>query len=268
MGVDAPLESNDRATLFLIAHVGFVFLNLINICALLLLQGYVFGRLQKNYLSKLALAACTTQMMSCVCSIHRSNMNDEFGFFGHVSTALGLLAYCPLNIAVLYLLLNRNINAYFGGSTIGCKIKYLHIGIAFSLLAAIGCFLIGYINWTVNDFTYFRKFIGISTAFQVLAMIISLRNFYKRKIDLDPSILSRNTMIKVFVVCICLDLLALALAASGITVVQYPATGLTFTTWCIVMAFVGEMDFMQPQYTTVVAEAVVDCETRLIVSII
>ena len=197
-------------------------------------------------------------MMSCVCSIHRSNTNDEFGFFGHVSTALGLLAYCPFNIAVLHLLLNRNIDSCLGGdgsTAIGnyYKIRYLHIGIAFSLLAAVGCFLIGYIDWEANNFNYFRKFIGISTVYQVLAMVVGLLNFCNRKINLDSSILSRNATIKVFVVCIGLDLLALALAGSGMTIVQYPATGLTFTVLCIVMAFVGEMDFMQPEYHTTLA---------------
>eukprot|EP00532_Pseudo-nitzschia_australis_P001798 CAMPEP_0168186512 /NCGR_PEP_ID=MMETSP0139_2-20121125/14477_1 /TAXON_ID=44445 /ORGANISM="Pseudo-nitzschia australis, Strain 10249 10 AB" /LENGTH=287 /DNA_ID=CAMNT_0008108535 /DNA_START=296 /DNA_END=1159 /DNA_ORIENTATION=- len=189
-------------------------------------------------------------MTSCLCSIHRSNLNDEFGFFGHVSTGLGLMAYLPFNVATLHLLMNHKVDSHLDGFGFGLKMKYRHAGIFFFLAAGVGCFLIGYIDWEKSDFNYFRKFIAYSTVYQVLAMTIALYNFWKRKINLDESVISRGSMINVFVLCIALDILALGLARSGRPVLQYPATGLTFTVLCIITSFVGEMDFMKPSSAT------------------
>ena len=57
-------------------------------------------------------------------------------------------------------------------------------------------------------------------------------------------------MIKVFLLCITLNFLSLALARSGMPIFQYPATGLTFTVLSIMATFVGEMDFMPSTHLT------------------
>mmetsp|Transcript_6948 Transcript_6948/g.14769 ORF Transcript_6948/g.14769 Transcript_6948/m.14769 type:complete len:365 (-) Transcript_6948:540-1634(-) len=252
LGVDAKLGSRDRDILFLISYSFFFLFNLLNVCALLLLQGFVFRRLNNNYLSKLALVACFTQMISCMCSMHRYNQNDEFGAFAHLSTALGLIAYCPFNVSSLHLILNTRMNSCvnFGFGFNNLKIKCLHTGIFFSMFQSLACFMVGYINWEQNNFEYFRKFITYSTAYQAVAMAVGLFHFCRKKINLDPSIISRTAMIRVFLLCIALNLLSLTLARSGMPIFQYPATGLTFTILSIITTFVGEMDFMPSTHLT------------------
>lgn len=243
LGVDAALGSNERAILFVVAHSGFFFFNFMNVCITTLF--FVFGNLWNNPLSKLAFLACFFQMCSCICSIHRYNINDEFGFFAHVSVALGLLAYCPFNIAYTYLVFSHNKDAFLDHFACGFTLRYLYVVVGMSLAAAAGCFLIGYAEWEQHDFTWFRSFIFWSTMYQIIAISVGLWNFCNHNIKLgDSSVLSRKSTIKVFAVCIGLNVLALALAGSGIPVLQYPATGLTFSVLSVVMAFAGDMDFM------------------------
>ena len=77
---DYPEGNAFRNTAFMIGHCAFWLLNFLNCSYLILFEGFAFGRLQKNYLSKLSLLACFTQTISCLSSIHRYNINDSMGF--------------------------------------------------------------------------------------------------------------------------------------------------------------------------------------------
>ena len=228
-----PYGTENRNILFMFSHFGFLFFNLLNVSYLVLFEGVIFGRLQKNYLSKLSFFAAFTQLISCLSSMHRYNNNDEFGFWGHFSTVVGLLAYTPFNIAFIYLCFNRNYP------------KFVGIGSAAWVVVEIYCFVHGYIKWEEEPFMYFRLFIGISTVWHVVAMIIGYRAHKRGEILIDESIISHEDMNKVFGLCIFLEVVALMIAPTGLPILAYPATGMTFTAMTILMVFVGRMNFMQ-----------------------
>jgi len=230
---DYPYGTDNRNIVFLIGHFGFWFFNFLNVSYLILFEGFAFGRLHKNYLSKLSLLAAFTQMISCCSSIHRYNTNDEYGFWGHFSTVAGLLAYTSFNIAFIYLCFNRNYP------------KFVGIGSAFWVVMDIACFVLGYIKWEEAPFVYFRIFIGVSTVWHIIAMISGYRAHKRGDIQIDASIISPGDLNKLFGVCIFLDVVALMIAPTGLPVFTYAVTGMTFTVMTILMVFVGRMDFMQ-----------------------
>ena len=234
---DYPEGNAFRNTAFMIGHCAFWLLNFLNCSYLILFEGFAFGRLQKNYLSKLSLLACFTQTISCLSSIHRYNINDEYGFWGIFGTGAGLLAFTPFNISYLYLLFNRN--KYYA------KTNFVGIGIAFWFIVGIACFCLTCINWEDAHFDYFRLYIGASTVYHTVAMIIGYRAHNRGDIQIDASIISHSNMNKVFGVCIVVELLSLMIATRGFPVFIYPGTGLTYTVMTIMMVFVGRMDFMQ-----------------------
>ena len=230
---DYPYGTDDRNVVFLIGHLGFWFFNFLNVSYLILFEWFAFGRLRKNRLSQLSLLASFTQMISCCSSIYRYNTNDEYGFWGHFSTIVGLIAYTVFNIAFIYLCFHRN------------DPKFIGIGGAFCAVVGIACFVLGYIKWEEAPFVYFRIFIGVSTVWHIVAMNIGLNAHRNGVIQIDASIISSDNMNNTFVVCILLDVVALIIALTGLPVFTYALTGMTFTSMTILMVFVGRMDFMQ-----------------------
>jgi len=223
-----------RNDIFLVGHCGFFMFNFINVCCILIFHGFVLRRLSQNFLVQMALLACCGQVASCLCSIHRYNTNDEFGYFAHASTLTGLVAYTFFNFVILNVFLNCN-----------RKIGYIWLGMAIWIALAIGCWVIGRARWETHDFKYFRYFITLSTVFQIISYISVLWAFSKKKIKLPESFpISSAVVTRVFKAAIGLEVLALVCANSGWPIFQYPATGMTFSVMVIVASFVGEMDFM------------------------
>jgi len=229
---DYPEGNEFRNTAYMIGHCGFWLVNFLNCSFLILFEGFAFGRLQKNYLSKLSLIACFTQTLSCLSSIYRYNINEELGVWGIFGTGAGLLAFTPFNITYLYLIFYNNK-------------KFVGYGIAVWLIVGAACFAITLMNWTEKDFTYFRWYTAASTMYHIVAMIIGLMAHKKGDINIDASIISHANMNKVFGVCIVLELSSLMLASQGYPILTYPGTGFTYTVMTVLMIFVGRMDFMQ-----------------------
>lgn len=245
---------------FVIAHSGFFFFNFVNIWCILLFHGWVLRRLSHNFLMKVALLACIGQMMSCLCSIHRYNTNDEFGYWAHVSVLTGLVGYSFFNYVILHVFLNANRKASIYG------IGYKTLGIAFWIAMAIACWVIGSERWEEDNFKHFRSYISGSTAFQLLSYISVLRAVCKGTVSLKQDVeVSMDVVKRVLVAAIGLILFAIACAFSGCPIFQYPATGMTFSVMVVVVAVVGEMDFMDDDHEDVIPQKVSsDDEAKLL----
>lgn len=248
-GSDFTYGAEARDTLFLVGHYGFFMFNLLNTSAILLFQHCVFGRLRKNYLSQLALVACISQMCSCVSSIYRYNIRDEYGFAAHLGNGFGLFAYTFRNIAIMYLFLIHKCRGYFHIGSL--KIGYIQIGTIFFVVVGFATFSYTYTNWEQVHFGAFRIYIGLSTAFQAAGTANCAWSLHKEKIDIDQSIISRATLTRLLVLCAVLTACVLLSAATGMTILSYPGSGLSYTTLTIVLFFAGQMDFMQEGYSGV-----------------
>lgn len=248
---ETPPGTMLRNVPFLLGHSGFLMFNLINIFYILVFHGYVLRRLKNNFLMKMALLACIVQVFSCLCSIHRYNINDEFGLWAHYSNAFGLSAFAILNFIILHIFLNANRNKYFHFNPFDMelfeklKVGYVTVGATIWTALAMAAWTIGRINWEMEDFKFFRIYISLSTAHQLLSYILVLRAVHKGKVGLPEDFPVSNEILKrVLISAIGLVLLAIGGASTAMPVFQYPATGLTYTVMVIVVSFVGEMDFM------------------------
>jgi hypothetical protein len=255
---ETPNGSILRNNHFLLAHCGFFFFNFINVCCILLFHGFVLHRLSHNFLMKIALFACSWQMASCLCSIHRYNINDEYGEWAFTSIWTGLIAYLFFNYVTLHLLLNRNHKGFIGYKPFGndtdtdtdtdkskIGIGYTTIGMTVWFGLALACWYVGKAKWDTQDFKFFRDFISLSTGFQLLSYMSLLWALWKGKIALpEGSPISDAVATRVLIAAIGLLALAIGCAFSGCPIFQYPATGMTFSVMVVVVSVVGEMDFM------------------------
>ena len=257
---DATVPGTDeRNMLFMVAHIGFFAFNFFNILYILVVQGIIKKELQRNKILKITLGACFCQLMSCMCSIHRYNTNDEFsavGPFAHISIATGLVAYVFGNSACVLISLKfnarRSIKNFAG---LGIALNYSVLGVSCCMSTAFYCFLQGYIHWDpdptkLQNFQPFRKFIGVSTMFQLLAMARCLYEYHNGRIGFPPNDPARRSVVRMFQTCIFLDLFALGLAGTGMPVLQYPATGSTFSVLTLCSTFVGRMNFTRDPEST------------------
>lgn len=225
---DDPKE--DFYVAALTAHLIFCMFNVLNITYIVFFEGCVYGRLGKNTLTKLALVGCFAQMLSCMTSIHRYNIYDEYSDWGRLGTLFGLIAYFFVNVGYLYMWKRKCV---------------LVIGTLFWLVVAS---YVGYkseVNWDEEHFDTFRKFVGGSSLYQVIANVSGWIAHSRGAIKLDPSILSYQQMNRLFLVCIFLGLSGLVgTIVCGMPMVSYPASGATFSIFVIIGGYVGRMDFM------------------------
>ena len=211
----------------MIAHCGFFMFNVLNVSYILLFEGFAFGRLGQNSLLKIAFFGCLFQICSCLTSIYRYNINDEFGIYAHLGTVFGLIAFSLSNSAYLRVI--------FQDDSRPGKIR---VGTLVWALIAIGCLVITEKNWEEDDFKYFRVYIAASVLYQTVALILGHRALAAATTNQAND--TATTLTKVFKVLIVLDTGCLVFTGlAGRPIVSYPATGLTFTVMVFAMSFVG-----------------------------
>jgi len=236
---DLDVGSDDRNMNFMLSHFGFLLFNVMNVAYLLLIEGYALGKLQTNVLSKIALVGCACQVLSCITSIHRFNINDEYGRpIGIESAFFGLLAYFFMNSAVTHLYLHGFSN----------RLTLWKIGTVAWFALSLFAFVMGRNNWDDSDqpFRYFRYIVASSKIFWAGGVGYTSYSLKKGTINIDPSsIMSTDSMVKVFNVLTCGTALSFAMMTFLGPIFTYPPTGLCYTCIVIAMKFGGEMDFMK-----------------------
>jgi len=235
------IGSLERNTHFLLGHCGFLMFNILNVCGILLFYGFVFQRLMENKLMKFALLACCFQIVSCLGSIHRYNINDEYGILSIHSIWPSTVAYTFFNYVILHYVLNKNYKRSIFG------IGYMTIGTVACVIAAGAVwFVLWKRDWVTSDhFMAFRNFVIGSTVFQLLSYISLLWAFSKGQIQLPENhIVSNDALTRLLKTAIGLIVFELGCKATKMPVIQMTATGLTYTVMVIVTTVVSQMDFM------------------------
>lgn len=208
--------------------------NVINVSYLIFFEGYVFGGLKTNLLTRLALISCVFQLYSCVTSIRRYNIGDEYDVDGKVGVATGLIAFSFSNIAYLYVALNKKAT-----TKVVCAFSFFLL----LLSCAIMYFMLQ--QWVdVPRPPFFKMYVGGSAIFHAICNLCCLSAHKKSEIKIVSSIITYDQMNRLLGTCVFLELLAASAVISKLPILIYPGTGSTFSIMVIVMTFVGKMDFM------------------------
>ena len=228
-----PVGDERRNAAYMCGHMIFFTFNFINFVYINFYEGYAYGRLKHNTLTKAALLGVFLQMLSCFTSIRRLNANDEFGIDAKIGTVLGLLSFFAINVGYLHILLHKNYK------------KYLTTGIMVWLAVVLVCSYLSFRDWDEKNFAYFRVYISLSVLFHVVSNIFGMNAHKRGDINIDESILSHGQMNRVFQVSIFLEAsILIATGVLGMPMVTYPGSGATFSIFVILSGYVGRMDYL------------------------
>lgn len=224
----------DRNTIFFTAHIGFLVFNIVNVLYLLFFEGIALGRLMKNHLSKLAFIACSFQIWSCVTSIRRYNIDEEYNVDGQVGVATGLVAFFFSNVVYLYVCFHKNYR------------KVVPFGVILFMAFEAVIFKLMMVHWDDKPRpTFFKINVAGSSLFHIISNVSCMRAVQNGEISIDPSILSKNQLSRVFGVVIFLELaITVCVGVLQLPIQVYPGTGATFSLMVIIAGYVGRMDFM------------------------
>jgi len=222
---------------FVLGHVGFFLFNFINSWTVILIFGFVLGRMYANRLVKYALLACLWQMTSCMFSITRYSINDEYGKYAHWSNITGIIAYMFFNVVVCYIFINHKVN----------KKTYVRNGILIWVTLGLATFVVGdLLYWEKYDFKFIRLYFAASTIFQLVSYTKAFVAFRRKDIYLPSDFpFPEKSVGRLLIICIFSTAIALFFAATGNPILQYPATGMTFSVMLVAVSMFGEMDFMR-----------------------
>ena len=233
-----PKHTIERNIHFLIGHCGFFLFNFINCWVIVLIHGFVLGRFKKNKLMKYAFAACFCQLTSCTFSIYRYNINDEYGdntSLAHWSNVTGIVAFMPFNYVSCRIFINHESTRRL-------------LSVSTITLVGFGIFIFvfgDFVRWKQDDFKWIRIYFAMSTLFQLSAYIKASWAFCRREIRLPGDFPVPDEMVnRVLLICIILTVMALFFAGTKMPVLQYPATGMTFSVMLVAVSLFGEMDFL------------------------
>jgi len=192
-----PVGSDVRNVSNVAAHIFLLTLSSANVVYLLFIEGLAKRALQKNFLQQLAFFGALMQIGSCVNSIHRYNINDEFNLlYAHSGSAFGFIANCFNFIALGSILFhgydNRKMKwRIYSVSVIGLAICCMYyelttfeesrfISFEIFINVPLNMFFLWYTSWALQkgtvkiDSTVISKEAAIRT-FKVLAFILFLR---------------------------------------------------------------------------------------------
>ena len=216
------LDKYYRHIVFFIGHFGFFMFNFLNVSYMVLIQGLVLGNLSRCRRLQLTLVGCLLQIASCVTSLTRYNMVDEYNGWGIAGIVLSFVGYCFMNYSCSVVIFKSN------------KKPILITTGVWALLAVI-LLVLNLVTWEANKFLYFRVFLGLATFYQLVSMCVGYYHLKKGTISTDPSIISNDAMKKLFLLLLVLDIIGMAALLSTVVILIYPATGLTLNVVVIML---------------------------------
>jgi len=230
--------NTERNIYFYLAHYGFLLFNVLNVTYIVLFEGYALGNLRKNFMLQLATVGCFSQILSCISSLVRYNINDEYSWLGKFGIASGAFAFSFVAAAAMHMLVLclADVNS-------DCGRKWWRIGsVAWALFGIVTFFLMINENWGHNPIPYFRGFVVASNALMVISlgvMIYTLRN--KNKILVYEG-LSNDALVRIYSVLLVLGIVMLALQyITKAPIFQFPCTGFNYSVLVIASKFAGVM---------------------------
>jgi len=227
-------NGKDRHAIFVSGHIGFLLFNVINVGYIIFFEGIALRRLKSNLLTKIALIACIMQAWSCVTSIRRYNINEEYNFDGKLGVGTGLVSFFFENLTYLYICFHKNYK------------KVLPFGVIFLIALNTATMMLMLRDWdNVPRPIFYKAYVAGSSIFHMISNFSCMRAHQKGVINIDENILKKDQTNRVFGVCIFLELVITVLAGLLKLPIQvYPGTGATFSLMVIVAGYVGRMDFM------------------------
>ena len=182
-------------------------------------------------------------MISCGCSIARYNINDEYSdntSIAHWSNITGVIAYIFFNYIVCRVLINFNKDMRDKYQKHHKSLQNLNIGIG------VFVFLIGFYRWEQDKFRYIRLYFTTSTLIQTLVYIKTGLAHYRGEIYLSNRFnnysLDKMSIDRLFLLCIAANIAYMVAAYTGYIILQYPATGMTFSVMVGMVTCFGEMN--------------------------
>jgi len=235
---DLKLGSDRRAINFTAAHFGFFMINFINVSYLLFIEGYALRNIGrgagKNFLHLLCLLGCSCQICSCITSMTRENINDEFNSFwangGTIFSNMGF-ALCNSAISVVWFANSDNRNR-----------NWLITAIIWIVVHNVDS-VYSYMKWDEEHFTPFRPFVIISAVYQTVAIGFTLYSINKGSISVNPAVASKDQFARLCQLLIAINFVALALCTLKKPMFLYPETGWIYATCVVFCKFLGQMDF-------------------------
>jgi len=222
-----------------LGHFGFLVFNITNVLYLVLIQGYVFGRLQRDTLLKLALVGCLVQAISCSASIYTFNEAISADLLAGVC---GIIAHASMNIAHVFVFFHREHRKFvkFGTGCIVVIAIYYMIGLNVHLSDLANGKGASARGMAPTDF-----FIA-STIWQLVAIAKFRFDFTKEEIQYedDGSRMPRETFMKLLTVIVVLEVISIAFEMSEIWVLAFSFSGFQYSLSVSVMIYVGTLDFM------------------------
>jgi len=224
-----------------LGHFGFWVFNVVNVLYLVLIQGYVFGRLQRDILLKLALVGCLFQVISCSASIYIFNEENTISA-NLIGGACGIIAHASMDIAHLFVFFHRDAG------------KFIKFGTGCTVVVAI-YYIIG-LNVHMEDIANGKgasargmaptDFFIASTIWQLAAVIKFRFDFTKKEIQYEDnsSRMPRETFLKLLTVIVVLEVISIAFEMSGIWVLAFAFSGFQYSLSVSIMIYVGTLDFM------------------------
>ena len=217
-------------TVSAVGHTLFLFTNIINFVYLILYDWYLHRRWSRNILSQIMTVGVIAQMVSCVASISRYNMDDEYqkmwSWIGATALHIGLTA---MNICSVYLFFNINHKLYIYPVVSGV--------VAIAVAVTIAEFAL----WDFLLFLPGRIFLLMSALWQIAAIVSALIAHRKHKV---PGIVPYDEMKRQFVISFLAQCVGIGCVLSGMPILQYPGTGIFYLNFVALAVSVGTMDFM------------------------
>lgn len=232
-----------RMATFMVGHCIFFMFNFLNVCYLVLFEMYTFQRFHKNILLQFGFVACFVQIFSCITSIHRYNIDDEYGIWNQAGVYIGLVDFCFFNFTDLYLIFQPK-----GNETA------VRLGMCFWVIMTIVNGYDSMVNWEEKTTGPFQMYVGLSTLSHVVALIVFRKYVEDGTVSVE-SVAPKDTILRLLKVLIIVDALCLGAAGLKKPILSYPVTGCTFTVMVIAMTFIGRMDFMTGNSAAIEAPA-------------
>ena len=235
---DLKLGSDRRAINFEASHFGFFMFNFINVSYLLFVEGYALRNIGrghgKNFLHMLCLIGCACQMCSCITSMTRYNINDEFNsFWANGGTGFSNMGFalCNSAVSVVWFANSDNRNKY-----------WLITGI-FWIVAHNVNSVYSYTKWDEEHFNPFRPMVVISAVYQTIAMGYCLFSIKNGSISVNPAVASKDQFSRLCQILIGINVVGLVLCLQKMPMFIYPETGWIYATCVVFCKFLGQMDF-------------------------
>ena len=217
-----------------VGHTVFFLIDLLLFSYLVLYEGFIHRRWSRNRFSQIITIGIVSQMISCITSIIRYNIDDPYEYITTYLSVFGLSGgMTTLNICGIYLFFHINHQKYL-------KPVAASMILIATALSAFVCMFLDTVKLAPS-----ALFTLLCVLWQTVSIISAFVAHKKRK--LVGGQLDHDTMTRLFAISLLIHCMAFLCLLTNWPIFRYPATGLFYLNFVILGLSVGSMDFMQCQ---------------------